>query len=89
MGPLAERSFLVPPTTIYHGGFAELDFKKMCRTKFVRSSIPRALSERIIHQMRTDDEPSIASPFQIPVSPTSFVKVLTSGIVSRTIKAFE
>ena len=48
------------PITIHHVRFVEFDFKKVCRTGFMRNGIPR----RIIHQMRTDDEPF--DSFSIP-----------------------
>ena len=55
-----------PPITIHHGGFVELEFKKVCRTGFIRSITPRALSERVINQMRTDDEPFDSFPIPNP-----------------------
>ena len=68
MGPFAEGSFLVisRQSRYIMGGFVELDFKNVCRTGFIMSITPRALSERIIHQMCTDDEPFDSFPIPNP-----------------------
>ena len=45
-GTFCQKEFFsdFPPITIHHGGFIELEFKKVCQTRFLRSSIPHTLS---------------------------------------------